>query len=211
MFSPCGLQLAAGGRSRRVRPWPRRRGSCVPDQGWRRALRTQAVEPRRGGTAEAGPGEVGSREALRNRPAPTAGRRCRGRGTGRALRRRGPEVQRARPRARVADGAAHGGPGWAGSAPRDSGSGPPDADARAQQSRPAAASRCPAPARDPPDGLSVSGTAARPWDRAEPCPDKLPGRGPSPPGALYTLGGVLARGSGTSRAGRPGAGGGSGC
>lgn len=131
--------------------------------------------------------------------------------TGRAPRRRGPEVQRARPRARVVDGAAHGGPGWAGSAPRDAGSGPPDAAARAQQSRPAAATRCSAPARDPADGLSLSRRAARPWDRAEPCPDKLPGRGPSPPGALYTLGGVLARGSGTSRAGRPGAGGGSGC
>lgn len=93
----------------------------------------------------------------------------------------------------------------------DAGSGPPDAAARAQQSRPATATRCPAPARDPPDGQSVLRRGARPWDRAEPCPDKLPGRGPSPPGALYTLGGVPARGSGTSRAGRPGAGSGSGC
>lgn len=73
-----------------MRPWPRRRGSCVRDQGWGPALRTQAVESRRRGAAEAGPGEVCSREALRNRPAPTAGRRCPGRGTGRALRRRGP-------------------------------------------------------------------------------------------------------------------------
>lgn len=86
---------------------------------------------------------------------------------------------------------------------------------RAQQSRPAAATHCPAPARYRPDGLSAARGAARPRDRAggraEPRPDKLPGRGPSPPGALYTLGGVLARGSGTSRAGRPGAAGGSGC
>lgn len=61
----------------RVRPRPRRRGLCVRDQGWGLALRTQAAESRRGGAAEAGPGEVGSREVLRNCPAPTDRRTAR--------------------------------------------------------------------------------------------------------------------------------------
>lgn len=61
----------------RVRPRPRRRGLCVRDQGWGLELRTQAAESRRGGAAEAGPGEVGSREALRNCPAPTDRRTAR--------------------------------------------------------------------------------------------------------------------------------------
>lgn len=56
----------------RARPGPRRRGSCV----------TSATDSGRGVAAEAGPGEVGSKETLRNRPAPTAGRRSRGRDTG---------------------------------------------------------------------------------------------------------------------------------
>lgn len=141
---------------------------------WAGDQRCELRPQRRGGeegAAEAGRGEVGSRErGVTQRP--RTDRRTARPGTGHRAGTAPPgSPGSAARKAASARGGRRGAPrprlGGVGAAGRGvSASGRHRRRRRAQQSRPAAATHCPAPARYRPDGLSAARGAARPRDRA---------------------------------------------
>lgn len=165
MFSPGGLEDEAT----EVAPCETRAPQTARVWVTRAGDERYELRPQSGGGEEQ-PRPVGEKSAPEKGYA-TVSYRTAQPGTGHRVRTAPPrarEGQRARPRARVVDGSALrrprlGGVGAAGRGVSASGR-----RRRAQQSRPTAATHCPAPARYRPGGLSAARRAARPRDRAGP-------------------------------------------